>query len=287
MSTESKFFGFYRGIVKDNDDSSQKFPYRARIKVFVPQVYGTEIQIPSELPWAEPCMPIFGGGRNDKESHGCVAIPPLESSVWVGFEQGDPTSPIWFGTWYGTRDKGSDVCEMGPEARIDSRTGTLYPKLAVIKAPWAPEELHEDYPDRNGVFLRFVEGRRVEIVFHEGHNYIELDGAEKKILVNASGWDVEVRSRTLNRGTFEEPRAQGGGINVVATPFTGGTEEDPITVGGEIMIQGYKVYIGSTDDMVINAGGRLLVAGTESARLASENAIYGSSPQSSGFERHG
>ena len=287
MAAENKYFGFYRGIVKDNDDSSQKFPFRARIRVYVPQVYGTELQIPSELPWAEPCVAIFGGGRNDKEPHGFIAIPPLESTVWVGFEQGDPTSPIWFGSWFGTKDKGTDVCEMGPEARGDSRSGTLYPDLAVMKAPWPPEDLHGDYPDRNGMYIRFVEGRRIEIVFHEGHNYIELDGQNKRVVVNVSGWDAEIRTRTLNRGSLEEPRAQGGDVNIVATPFTGGTEEDPITVGGEIVIQGYKIIIRSQEDMNVQAGGKLVVAGTESARLASENAIYGSSPHASGFEQHG
>ncbi len=286
--SDNKFYGFYRGIVKANDDSSEKYPFRCRVKVYVPQVYGDELQIPDELPWAEPCVSMFGGGRNDGQSHGFIAIPPIDSSVWVGFEQGDPVSPIWFGSWFGIRDS-DGVSELGAESRDDPRSGLKYPQIAVMKAPWKGRELHEDEADVNGMYIRFVGGNRIEIVFHEGNNYIELDGIAKKVVVNTVGWDVDVRSRTLNKGTEEAPIAQGGGINLIAYPFTNKPEdedEEPIIVGGEVTIQGHKVRIISQEDLSIRAEGKLSVHGEGITKLSSSNVIYGAAPHSSGFDMH-
>ena len=81
-SQQSKYFGKYRGLVRDNMDIFQR---RGRLKVVVPQVLG-EAEV-----WAMPCVPFAGSGV------GMFAMPPVGTPVWVEFEAGDPTYPIWTG----------------------------------------------------------------------------------------------------------------------------------------------------------------------------------------------
>lgn len=80
-----RFFGKYRGTVVDNADPTQ----RGRIKVKVPAVLG-----PADV-WAMPCVPYAGAGV------GLYALPEPGTGVWVEFEQGDPSFPIWVGCFWG------------------------------------------------------------------------------------------------------------------------------------------------------------------------------------------
>ena len=82
----SRYFGKYRGTVSDNNDSSSL----GRLKVKVPAVLGSV-----EL-WAMPCVPYAGA------QVGFFALPPNNSGVWVEFEGGDPSFPIWSGCFWGT-----------------------------------------------------------------------------------------------------------------------------------------------------------------------------------------
>lgn len=78
----ARFFGKYRGICLNNIDPL----LRARLKVQVPDVLGI-----AESNWAEPCLPFAPG-----ETFG-VTTPPPGTALWVEFESGDPTMPIWSG----------------------------------------------------------------------------------------------------------------------------------------------------------------------------------------------
>jgi len=82
---EGRFFGKYRGTVVNNEDPTS----RGRIKVRVPAVMGT-----AEI-WALPCLPLAGPGM------GVYLIPEVGAGVWVEFEAGDPSYPIWSGGYWG------------------------------------------------------------------------------------------------------------------------------------------------------------------------------------------
>jgi len=88
-----RFYGKYRGTVDDVDDPETL----GRIKVRVPEVYGNVVS-----PWALPCAPYAGSGV------GFFAIPPKKAGVWVEFEAGDPSRPIWTGGWWGRNDPPKD-----------------------------------------------------------------------------------------------------------------------------------------------------------------------------------
>jgi len=87
MTTQNKFYGKYRGTVTVNVDPEQ----RGRIMAMVPDVLGL---IPSS--WAMPCFPIAG------KQQGTYFIPQIGAGVWVEFENGDPSYPIWTGCFWGS-----------------------------------------------------------------------------------------------------------------------------------------------------------------------------------------
>lgn len=80
----SHYFGKYRGTVTDNNDPTS----RGRLKVKVPAVLGA-----LEL-WAMPCVPYAGAGV------GFYSLPEPETGVWVEFEGGDPSYPVWTGCFW-------------------------------------------------------------------------------------------------------------------------------------------------------------------------------------------
>lgn len=80
----TRFFGKYRGTVADNADPTG----RARLMVKVPAVLG-DVAV-----WAMPCVPYAG------DDVGFHALPEPGTGVWVEFEAGDPSFPIWTGFFW-------------------------------------------------------------------------------------------------------------------------------------------------------------------------------------------
>ncbi len=83
---ESRYFGKYRGQVTDNDDPSDL----GRVKATVPRLLDDV-----ELGWALPAF-AYGGIAEQ----GFFAVPDIGAGVWIEFEEGDLSYPIWTGTWY-------------------------------------------------------------------------------------------------------------------------------------------------------------------------------------------
>jgi uncharacterized protein involved in type VI secretion and phage assembly len=79
-------YGKYRGIVTNNQDPKAL----GRLKARVPEVLGGE-----EIGWALPVAPFAGNGI------GSFTVPPPDSGVWIEFETGDVSRPIWSGCWWG------------------------------------------------------------------------------------------------------------------------------------------------------------------------------------------
>lgn len=84
----NRYFGKYRGIVKEVGEGDDL----GRIKAQVPEIYGdgeTDLS-----PWALPCVPFAG------LDHGLVLLPEVDDGVWIEFEAGDISRPIWTGCWW-------------------------------------------------------------------------------------------------------------------------------------------------------------------------------------------
>lgn len=91
----NEYYGNYRGTVLDNDDPEG----RGRCKVFVYGVYDESFLDSNgeNLPWSEPCQPLFCGGGGSQHDNGTFQCPDVSSSVYVFFESGDITKPVMFG----------------------------------------------------------------------------------------------------------------------------------------------------------------------------------------------
>jgi uncharacterized protein involved in type VI secretion and phage assembly len=98
------YFGKYRGIVSDNKDPKNL----GRIRAKVPEVLG---DVESGL--ALPCSPYAGKGL------GFFTLPPIGSGVWIEFEAGDVSRPIWSGCWWGEDQLPKD--ETGKNAEPDNK----------------------------------------------------------------------------------------------------------------------------------------------------------------------
>lgn len=79
----TRFYGKYRGIVTDVDAATM------RIKAKVPSVLGE-----TKTGWCMPCVPYAG------PKVGFAFLPETGSGVWIEFEGGDVSYPIWVGGYW-------------------------------------------------------------------------------------------------------------------------------------------------------------------------------------------
>jgi uncharacterized protein involved in type VI secretion and phage assembly len=79
----NRFYGKYRGIVSDVDATT------CRIKAKVPAVFGD-----TDSGWCMPCVPYAG------PQVGIAFLPEVGSGVWVEFEGGDVSYPVWVGCYW-------------------------------------------------------------------------------------------------------------------------------------------------------------------------------------------
>lgn len=136
----NRFLGKFRGRVVDNRDPMGI----GRITAEVPDVLG---DTPST--WAMPCFPFTG----DRQAPaGQYVVPSVGAGVWVEFEQGDPSFPIWSGCWYGER------AQLPEDARSDP--ATAHP--VVVQTPRKHKIVLSDVPDE-GILLRAPGGAHIRI----------------------------------------------------------------------------------------------------------------------------
>ena len=90
------YFGKYKAIVINNIDPL----FIGRLQVIAPDVASL-----APTTWAMPCVPVAGINM------GMFSPPLIGSGVWVEFERGDSSKPIWVGCYWG----------MGAEVPVLSR----------------------------------------------------------------------------------------------------------------------------------------------------------------------
>ena len=154
----NRFYGKYRGIVVAVDGSTM------RIKAKVPSVLGE-----TTTGWCMPCVPYAGPGV------GFAFLPETNSGVWIEFEGGDVSYPIWTGGYW----RAGEV-PAGPAEQV---------KVIVTKTP------HTLKLDDNGHTITLSDNNG---------NSVTLDG---KGITLASGQNVTVlvssSSVSVNSGALE------------------------------------------------------------------------------------
>jgi uncharacterized protein involved in type VI secretion and phage assembly len=112
----TRFYGKFRGIVSDVDAATM------RIKAMVPTVLGDV-----ESGWCMPCVPYAGPGV------GFAFLPETGSGVWIEFEGGDLSLPIWVGGYWRDGEYPSDaaadvkvlVTKAPHELKLDDGQGSI------------------------------------------------------------------------------------------------------------------------------------------------------------------
>jgi|ERR1051326_7857115 hypothetical protein len=99
-----RYYGKYRGIVSVNVDPLNM----GRLTATVPEVLG---DVPTT--WALPVTPYAGPGS------GFFAVPPVGAGVWIEFEAGDVSRPLWSGAWWGKSEVPKD--EAGTQATFTTK----------------------------------------------------------------------------------------------------------------------------------------------------------------------
>ena len=87
-------WGKYRGFVESVQDTENM----GRIEVRVPSVFG-----PTHKVFAFPAVPFAGPG------YGVLFLPKKEDGVWIEFEDGDSSLPVWTGFWWARNEVPQDA----------------------------------------------------------------------------------------------------------------------------------------------------------------------------------
>ncbi|MEG4318621.1 MULTISPECIES: phage baseplate assembly protein V [unclassified Microcoleus] len=88
----NRFYGKYRGTVTDIDTGT------LRIKAKVPAVLGQQ-----KTGWCMPCVPYAGSNV------GFAFLPEEGTGVWIEFEGGDVSYPIWTGCYWRADEQPEDA----------------------------------------------------------------------------------------------------------------------------------------------------------------------------------
>jgi uncharacterized protein involved in type VI secretion and phage assembly len=143
----NRYFGKYRGQVTDNSDPTS----RGRIKVKVPAVLG---DLES---WAMPCLPYTGNNM------GSYAIPETGSGVWIEFEAGDASYPIWCGGFWADS-----------ELPQNEKGTTADPEVKIFRT-------------REGLMAVFDDsGRMITLSDRNGNNIMTIDAQQGNIRINGN-----------------------------------------------------------------------------------------------------
>ena len=89
----SRYFGKFRGIVSEVDAATM------RVRATVPALSD------QDLGWATPCVPYAG------PDVGFTMLPEVGSGVWIEFEAGDLSYPIWVGCYWHDGEVPGDATE--------------------------------------------------------------------------------------------------------------------------------------------------------------------------------
>ena len=184
---DHQYLGKYRGYVTEVEDPEG----RGRIRAVVPRLLGEREQIG----WAEPSSPYAGPDQ------GLFTVPDLGTGVWIEFEEGDLSKPIWTGCWWGAPT----------EAEVthpDSATRRKTPPTEAAEASGArvPETPQHKYPRESATpkvrVFKSATGHHIVLDDRDGSERIEIhDSRGNRLILSKEGFDqIVLNDRTYNKG---------------------------------------------------------------------------------------
>lgn len=148
------------------------------------------VEIPSLYPDGETLVarPCFPAGR--------FWVPPVGARVWVEFEAGDPSSPLWVGTWYAQG-------EVPPEADLSPPTSNVLhtPGGHLIELSDTDGDERITIKNQNEATVVLDQDGSITVEAQGGSAKIFLDSGGA-ITVDASSLEINATSTTIS-GTAE------------------------------------------------------------------------------------
>ncbi|MBK0327767.1 phage tail protein [Rhodobacteraceae bacterium F11138] len=220
---KSSYYGKYRAFVVDTDDPEGL----GRLKLTIPSVLGE-----ATSDWALPCV-AYGGGAD----FGVLWVPPVGSQVLAEFLEGDPSSPVWSGTFW------RQAREMPGEYKA--------PSTKILKTESGHFLTFEDEEDAETVTLHSATD--AEIVMDADGGISLTDSAGARVVLDAQGAEITVEDSNGNSIVMSSS-------GVVCTDASG--NEINTSSSGVDVKSSAVVNIEGSQVTVAGAGGEPLIKGT-------------------------
>ncbi|MES9852184.1 MAG: phage baseplate assembly protein V [Candidatus Thiodiazotropha sp. L084R] len=144
-----RYYGKYRGLVQDNQDPRGM----GRIRALVPEILHDQA-----TPWALPCTPYAGAGS------GQYTVPAVDAGVWIEFEAGDPSRPIWSGGWWAE-----------DQAPQDNEGNAAAPSLKILRS-------------EQGLMVTLDDDTQViKVSDEQGDNLLQIQVQQGELLIQGAG----------------------------------------------------------------------------------------------------
>jgi hypothetical protein len=187
----NRYFGKYRGIV----DAVEEGDDLGIISVKIADVFGPDFV----LEQVRPCSPFAGS------KHGFVAIPEVGDGVWVEFEAGQMSLPIWTGFWWA-------------DGEIPEPKGKLVRSFITSKGH---KLLLDD--DANEVSLIHADGAEMKLTDSDvtikiGDSSIKLTSSDITLQVGASPTSPQIKIESsqimIQASTMGAIKLTSGGVDI-------------------------------------------------------------------------
>ena len=210
---QNKYYGKYRGFVVDNNDPEQL----GRLKVRVPSILGNTV-----TGWALPCLPF--GGLADQ---GLFLVPEVGAQVWVEFEEGELSHPIWTGTFWQSGDVPSEAAIAPPTTRL-------------LKTPSGHRLQFDDASGQEKYTLHHPVGSDMTIDAQGTIQLTDANGA--KVTLDVTATQVEVADSSGNKLTMSATgtTVQDGSGNKIEMTAAG----VKVTASATVTVEGAAVMLG-------------------------------------------
>jgi cytoskeletal protein CcmA (bactofilin family) len=271
----ARYWGKYRATVLDNIDPLAQ----ARLLCDAPALPGMLLN------WALPCVPYAG------MEEGFFALPPIGANVWLEFENGDPSYPIWTGCFWEIGEIPL-VYELSPED----------PSLVKVFRSKYCTLVFNDTPEEGGMSLSAIDpavdvpvsmtmnstgveinvgpmtvlmNPEVGITISAGETVVELTEenitaeaptievtAEEDVSVTATTTTLESEVNVIGPTDIEGPTSVSGPVGIEgAVDITGVVEISPeLNVTGAVSVEGETNIAGAlTVELETNIAGALTV----------------------------
>lgn len=252
--SEGRFFGKYRGLVKDNKDPLGL----GRIQATVPSVSGMTVN------WALPCVPYAGS------QVGFYAMPPIGAAVWIEFEGGDPTYPIWSGCFWQT---GEVPTEVQTNANDPSQVKVWKTRVMSL---WL-----DDTDQKGQVTLQFndpsvAQPVTVSLLLNSTGLTITCQGSNGTSTITMTPQAINTNSTTLGTTTSQDTTITAQ-QNITATASSNmnlnATGKIAATATGDAAFQGMNVSVTANNSFSVSATNSVSLSATASATLQATGSL--------------